>query len=138
VSAGKNYAVLTIAELGDRLTIEQLQAAAEGFTPGKPGEIGVTSIPEGTSIEFWPSRKFDGEYEAVQARKAAIYKASEEARLARDEKYRQEREDRDATSARLGALLPGAARLYESGSDLRVSIELKDLKALLDLAEGKK
>lgn len=138
VSAGKNYAVLTIAELGHRFTIQQLQAAAEGFTPGKPAEIGATSAPEGTSIEFWPSRKFDGEYEAVQARKAATYKASEEARQAREEKFRQEREDREATSARLTALLPDAAQLYESGSGHRASIALKDLKALLTLAEGKK
>jgi hypothetical protein len=56
----------------------------------------------------------------------------------RDEKIRQVREDREVTTSRLAALLPDATDLLETGTSLRVSISMADLKALLDLAEGAK
>lgn len=55
-----------------------------------------------------------------------------------NEKIRQVREDREATTSRLAALLPDATDLLETGTSLRVSINMADLKALLDLAEGAK
>jgi hypothetical protein len=139
VGTGKNYPVLTIRMWGQRLTIEQLKAAAQGYKPCRPGEtIDEGSLPEGSELEFWPSRKFDGEYEAVVARNAAAAEAAEKARIAREEVFRKQREDREATSDRLTRLLPDAASLGETASPLRASIRIEDLKALLDLAEGSK
>lgn len=139
VSAGKNYPVLTIRQWGERLTIDQLKAAAAGYTPCKPGEkFDESAVPEGADLVFWPSRKFDDEYEAVVARNAAAMEAAEKARIDRDEKIGLVRKDREATTARIAALLPDATDLIETGTSLRVSISMADLKALLDLAEGAK
>jgi hypothetical protein len=139
VSAGKNYPVLTIRLWGTRLTTDQLKAAAAGYKPCKPGDtLDMSAIPEGTDLVFWSSRKFEGEYEAVMARNAAAMEAAEKALIDRDEKMRQVREDRQAATARLASLLPDAADLLETGTNLRVSISMADLKALLDLAEGAK
>lgn len=139
VSSGKNYAVLTVATWGKRLTTEQLKAAAEGFKPSKPGEIiNEDDIPAGTEIEFWPSRSFDGEYEAVVAQHAALAAKRDAAFREREEILNKAREDREETQRRLNAILPDAGNLFEGGSPASVTISIAALKDLLRIAEGTK